>query len=77
MDAANVTQLYLDSIKKTRNPTLAHVIDNQFTFGPSYGYTYTNTTQTNRTNTMYYNGKVSLSGNLYGLSQAPIPWPER
>jgi outer membrane protein insertion porin family len=67
VDAASVTQLYLDSIKKTRNPTLAHIIDNQFTFGPSYGYTYTTTTQTNRTNTLYYNGKISLSGNLYGL----------
>ncbi|MGZ3767170.1 MAG: translocation and assembly module lipoprotein TamL, partial [Mucilaginibacter sp.] len=67
VDAANITQQYRDSIAHTRNPTLAHVIDNQFTFGPSYAYTYTNTMQNYKTNTFYYNGKVSLSGNIYGI----------
>jgi outer membrane protein assembly factor BamA len=67
VDAINVSRQYLDSIQHTQNPTLKHVIDNQFTFGPSYGYTYSTTTQTNRTNTYFYNGKVSLSGNIYGL----------
>jgi len=62
-----VTQLYTDSIQKTRNPALAHVINQQFTFGPSYNYTWTNTMETNKTNTRYYNGKVSLSGNLLGI----------
>ncbi|MGZ3831985.1 MAG: translocation and assembly module lipoprotein TamL [Mucilaginibacter sp.] len=67
VDAANITQQYRDSIAHTRNPTLAHVIDNQFTFGQSYAYTYTNTMQNYKTNTFYYNGKVSLSGNIYGI----------
>ncbi|MCO5948640.1 translocation and assembly module lipoprotein TamL [Mucilaginibacter flavidus] len=67
VDAASVSKIYMDSIKHTRNPALAHVINNQFTFGPSYGYTYTNTTEDYRTNTFYYNGKVSMSGNLYGI----------
>ena len=67
VDTAHVTKQYLDSIKHTRNPTLAHVIDNQFTFGPSYGFTYTNTAATYKTNTYYYNGKISLSGNIYGI----------
>jgi outer membrane protein insertion porin family len=67
VDTAHVTQQYKDSIRHTRNPTLAHVIDQQFTFGPSYGYTYTNTMETYKTNTFYYNGKVTLSGNLYGI----------
>lgn len=67
VDTAHVTKQYKDSIIHTRNPTLAHVIDNQFVFGPSYGYTYTNTTETYKTNTYYYNGKVTLSGNIYGL----------
>ena len=67
VDPQNVTQLYLDSIQHTRNPALAHVINKQFTFGPSYSYTWTNTTEDFRTNTFYYNGKVSLSGNLYGI----------
>jgi outer membrane protein assembly factor BamA len=66
-DAANVTQVYTDSIKHTQNPSLKHVIDNQLTFGPSYSYTNTNTAQDYKQNTYYYNGKVSLSGNLLGL----------
>ncbi len=42
----NVTKQYRDSISKTGNPTLGHVIDPQLTFGPSYSYTYTNTMET-------------------------------
>ncbi|MGF7038087.1 BamA/TamA family outer membrane protein [Mucilaginibacter lappiensis] len=70
----SVSQLYLDSISNKnkppgtpRNPALQHVIDKQFTLGPSYGYTFTNTTEDYRTNSIYYNGKVSLSNNIYGL----------
>jgi outer membrane protein insertion porin family len=64
---ASVSVIYTDSISKTRNPALKHVIDPQFTWGPSYSYTYTNTTETYRTNTMYYNSRLSLSNNIYGL----------
>jgi len=64
---ASVTKLYTDSIANTANPALQHVIDPQFTFGPSYSYTYTNTTETYRTNTIFYNGRVSTSGALTGL----------
>jgi outer membrane translocation and assembly module TamA len=67
VDPENVTKIYQDSIQKTRNPALAHVINKQFTFGPSYSYTYTNTTEDYRTNTFYYKGKASLSANLYGI----------
>jgi outer membrane protein insertion porin family len=67
VDAANVTQLYRDSIIKTRNPTLTHVINNQFTIGPSYTYIYDNSTEDFRVNSIYYMGKVSSSGNVYGL----------
>jgi outer membrane protein insertion porin family len=67
VDPENVTKVYTDSIQKTRNPALAHVINRQFTFGPSYSYTWTNTTEDFRTNTFYYKGRVSLSGNLYGI----------
>lgn len=68
VNAASVSQLYRDSITKTLNPALKHVIDNQLTFGPSYSYTYTNTTEDYRINTFYYNGKLSLSGNLLGIA---------
>jgi outer membrane protein insertion porin family len=67
VNAANVTQQYIDSINHTRNPTLQHVIDNQLTFGPTYSYTYTNTMEDYKTNTYFMNGKVGLSGNILGL----------
>jgi outer membrane protein insertion porin family len=67
VDAANISQEYRDSIQHTRNPVLAHVINNQFTFGPDYSYTFTNTTEDFRTNTYYWMSKISLSGNLYGI----------
>ncbi|WP_373016315.1 BamA/TamA family outer membrane protein [Mucilaginibacter sp.] len=65
----NVDSIYLDSIRNpnNRNPALKHVIDPQFTWGPSYAYTYDNTTEDYRTNSIYYRGKVSLSNNLYGI----------
>jgi outer membrane protein assembly factor BamA len=67
VDPENVTSIYQDSIRKTRNPSLAHVINKQFTFGPSYSYTWTNTMETFKINTLYYKGKVSLSANLAGI----------
>jgi outer membrane protein insertion porin family len=67
VNAANITQLYKDSITHTQNPSLKHVIDNQLTFGPRYSYTYTNTTENYKQNTYYFNGKVGLSGNILGL----------
>ncbi|WP_461451148.1 translocation and assembly module lipoprotein TamL [Mucilaginibacter sp.] len=67
VDAGNVTPLYLDSIRKTGNPALKHVINNQLTFGPSYSFTYDNTSDTYRTNNFYYMGKLSSSAVLLGL----------
>lgn len=65
----NVSQIYLDSIRNpdNRNPALKHVIDPQFTLGPSYAYTFDNTTEDYRTNSLYFRGKLSLSNNLYGI----------
>jgi len=67
VDAANVSQLYQDSIRKTRNPTLTHVINNQFTIGPSYSFNFDNSNEDFRKNSFYYLGKISESGSLYGL----------
>jgi outer membrane protein insertion porin family len=67
VDPASITKVYTDSIKNTSNPQLKHAIDKQFTFGPSYSFNYTNTTEDYKTNTFYYMGKVSLSGNIYGI----------
>ncbi|RVT99883.1 hypothetical protein EOD41_15695 [Mucilaginibacter limnophilus] len=67
VDPANVTKEYTDSINSTKNPALQHVIDRQFTFGPTYSYTYTNTTEEYRTNTMFYNGRIGTSAVIAGL----------
>jgi len=67
VNAANVSAEYDSIVHVTPNPTLKHVIDNQLTFGPSYSYTFTNTTDNYRTNTWYFNGKVSESALLAGL----------
>lgn len=63
----SVNKTYTDSIASSHNPQLVHVISPQFTWGPSYAYTYDQTTETNRTNSMYYRGRISLSNNLLGI----------
>jgi outer membrane protein insertion porin family len=68
VDAENVSQRYKDSIINTGNPTLKHVINNQLTFGPSYSFTYDNTSESFRTNSFYYMGKISESAALLGLA---------
>jgi len=61
----NVTQLYRDQI--VENPALEKVIEKQLIFGPNYSYTYTNTMRKRKKNTLYYNGKIDLAGNVAGL----------
>ncbi|MFD0795409.1 BamA/TamA family outer membrane protein [Mucilaginibacter litoreus] len=67
VNSAQVSQLYLDSIHDTQNPTLKHVINNQLTFGPNYSFVYDNTTDGYRTNTFYYMGRASESAGILGL----------
>ena len=61
----NVTDLYKDQI--IQNPSLGRVIEEQLIFGPTYKYTYTNTMETAKTNTIFYQGSADLSGNIVGL----------
>ncbi len=61
----NVTDFYLDLIEQY--PNLQRAIDRQFTFGPTYKFTYTNTMENTRRNTMYFLGGLDLSGNITGL----------
>jgi outer membrane protein assembly factor BamA len=44
-----------------------NAIQRQFTVGPVYNFNFSNTNETFRTNTWYYNGNLDLSGNLLGL----------
>lgn len=61
----NVTQLYLDQV--TLNPSLSKVIERQLIFGPTYSYTYSNTSTIRKKNTFYYKGTIDLSAALTGL----------
>lgn len=70
----NITEKYQEQIDGNpdplnfipANPSLARVVEEQLIFGPSYSYTYTNTTLQKR-NTIYYKGSVDLAGNVAGL----------
>ena len=50
-------------------PTLRHIVDPQFSFGPNYSYTFTNTMEANRTHTFYVKTGLNTSGNVLGLIQ--------
>lgn len=61
----HVTDEYLEDIQQ--DPALGKVIEKQLIFGPTYNYTYTNTMQKRRKNTIYFNGELDLAGNITGL----------
>lgn len=61
----NITESYqamLDTI-----PPLRHAIEPQFTFGPIYYFTYTNSMKTDPKHGVYFRGGLDLSANLYGI----------
>ncbi|KHJ38486.1 outer membrane protein/protective antigen OMA87 [Pedobacter glucosidilyticus] len=65
VNSFNVSDLYrrqIDSI-----PSLARVIEKQLIFGPTYSFTFTNTTETNKIHTFYYKGSIDLSATITGL----------
>ncbi|MGA9639290.1 BamA/TamA family outer membrane protein [Flavobacterium sp.] len=65
VSANDVTDLYREEIKQ--NPSLEKVIQKQFIFGPTYSYTYTNTSKKRKKHTFYFNGELDLAGNITGL----------
>lgn len=61
----NITESYqamLDTV-----PPLRHAIEPQFTFGPIYNFTYTNSMKADPKHGIYFRGGVDLSANLYGI----------
>lgn len=62
----HVTQLYNEQIKD--NPSLGKVIEKQLIFGPTYSYTYTNTMQKRKKNTIYFKGDMDIAGTIAGLA---------
>lgn len=63
----NVTDAYLAQIDTI--PTLRHIIDKQFSFGPNYTFTATNTMDQHLKNTYFFKGGLNLSGNILGIIQ--------
>ncbi len=61
----NVSDLYQSEI--ALNPSLNKVIEKQLIFGPTYSYTYTNTTENRKKNTFYFKSSIDLAGNITGL----------
>ena len=61
----NVTAEYLADIEKDKS--LGKVIEKQLIFGPTYSYTYTNTMQKRKKNTIYFNTELDFAGNITGL----------
>ena len=50
-------------------PTLKRIVEKQFSIGPNYTFTSTNTMDVNKINTYYFKGGLNLSGNILGLIQ--------
>ncbi len=50
-------------------PTLKRIVEKQFSFGPNYTFTSTNTMDTYRKHTYFFKGGLNLSGNILGLIQ--------
>ena len=68
---ANVLQEYynrIDAATESEKAALEKVIEKQLIFGPTYSYTFTNTSQKRKYNTFYYKGTLELAGTLTGLA---------
>ncbi|MFD1630969.1 BamA/TamA family outer membrane protein [Pseudopedobacter beijingensis] len=65
VNSNNVTQEYLNKVDSM--PSLGRIIEKQLIFGPTYFFTYTNTTLANKPNTFYYRGGIDLSATITGL----------
>ena len=59
---SDLYQKQIDSI-----PSLGNIVEKQLIFGPTYSYTYTNTMEKRKKNTMYFRGDMDLAGNVAGL----------
>jgi outer membrane protein insertion porin family len=64
-NSSNISKLY--QYQADTVPSLQRVIDKQLIFGPTYSFTYTNTTEAQKKNTFYFKGTADLAGNIYGL----------
>lgn len=50
-------------------PVLKHIVEPQFSFGPNYTFTFTNTSLSDLKHKFYFQGGINTSGNVLGLIQ--------
>jgi len=50
-------------------PALRHIVDPEFSFGPSYSFTFSNAMEPHRRHAFYSKSGISTSGNVLGLFQ--------
>ncbi|MBA2562621.1 MAG: hypothetical protein H0V14_06840, partial [Chitinophagaceae bacterium] len=66
VEPLNITQLYLDSIK--RDLTLRQAVDTQFILGSNYTYTFDQLVNDRKATGFFFSGNLDLSGNIAGLA---------
>jgi hypothetical protein len=66
VEPLNITQLYLDSIK--RDLTLRQAVDTQFILGSNYTYTFDQLISDPKGTGFFFSGNLDLSGNIAGLA---------
>lgn len=65
VQAGNISDMYRQQMDTI--PSLRHTVEPQFTFGPTYKFTFTNTMEAQRRHTYYFTAGLDLSANVYGL----------
>lgn len=65
VSSTNVSDEYQRQVDTV--PALGKVIEKQLIFGPTYSYTYTNTMQKRKRNTIYFKGALEESAGITGL----------
>ncbi|NMH27373.1 translocation and assembly module lipoprotein TamL [Flavobacterium silvaticum] len=63
-----VTDEYQQRIEADSTGTLKRVVEKQLIFGPTYSYTYTNTMQAEKRNTIYFKAGLDVAGTIAGLA---------
>lgn len=63
----NISEAYKAQMDTVQ--TLKRIVDPQFSFGPNYTFTFTNTMDESLKHTFYFKGGTNLSGNVLGLLQ--------
>ena len=64
---SNITDQYRAQMDTV--PTLRHIVEPQFSIGPNYVFTFTNTMQQERKHNFFFKGGFNTSANVLGLIQ--------